>query len=144
MQTSYTGLLHRFIEHRRIALIACASVMATAFLLLPFIGKDFFPAVDTGQFRLHVRAMPGTRIEESAVLFSKVEQQIRSVIPADQLDLVLDDIGLPQDPIDFTFGFTPNVGAFDGEILVSLNQHHSSTEKYVEQLRRVLPKRFRR
>lgn len=142
VQTSYTGLLHRFIEHRRIALIACASVMATAFLLLPFIGKDFFPAVDTGQFRLHVRAMPGTRIEESAVLFSKVEQQIRSVIPADQLDLVLDDIGLPQDPIDFTFGFTPNVGAFDGEILVSLNQHHSSTEKYVEQLRRVLPKAF--
>jgi multidrug efflux pump subunit AcrB len=142
VQTYYTSLLHRFIEHRRIALIACAGVMATAFLLLPFIGKDFFPAVDTGQFRLHVRAMPGTRIEESAVLFSKVEQQIRSVIPADQLDLVLDDIGLPQDPIDFTFGFTPNVGAFDGEILVSLNQHHSSTEKYVEQLRRVLPKAF--
>jgi multidrug efflux pump subunit AcrB len=142
VQTYYTSLLRRFIEHRRIALIACASVMATAFLLLPFIGKDFFPAVDTGQFRLHVRAMPGTRIEESAVLFSKVEQQIRNVIPANQLDLVLDDIGLPQDPIDFTFGFTPNVGAFDGEILVSLNQNHASTEKYIEQLRQVLPKAF--
>jgi multidrug efflux pump subunit AcrB len=117
--------------------------MATAFLLLPFIGRDFFPSVDTGQFRLHVRAMPGTRIEESAVLFSKVEQQIRQVIPADQLDLVLDDIGLPQDPIDFTFGFTPNIGAFDGEVLVSLNQkHHASTEKYIEQLRRVLPRAF--
>ncbi len=141
-QTYYTSLLHSFIEHRRIALIACAGVVATAFLLLPFIGKDFFPAVDTGQFRLHVRAMPGTRIEESAVLFSKVEQQIRNVIPANQLDLVLDDIGLPQDPIDFTFGFTPNVGAFDGEILVSLNKNHSSTEKYVEQLRQALPKAF--
>jgi multidrug efflux pump subunit AcrB len=143
VQSYYTFLLHRFLEHRRPAFIACACVMATAFLLLPFIGQDFFPSVDTGQFRLHVRAMPGTRIEESAVLFSKVEQQIRKVIPADQLDLVLDDIGLPQDPIDFTFGFTPNVGAFDGEILVSLNQkHHGATETYIEQLRRVLPQTF--
>ena len=73
------------------ALIACAGVMATAFVLLPFIGKDFFPAVDTGQFRLHVRLMPGTRIEESAVQVSQVEEQIRKVIPADQLDLVLDE-----------------------------------------------------
>jgi multidrug efflux pump subunit AcrB len=143
VQNSYTTLLHGFLEHRRVALIACACVMATAFLLLPFIGQDFFPSVDTGQFRLHVRAMPGTRIEETAVLFSQVEKQIRNEIPADQLDLVLDDIGLPQDPIDFTFGFTPNIGAFDGEILVSLNQkHHASTEKYIEQLRRVLPKQF--
>jgi multidrug efflux pump subunit AcrB len=143
VQRYYTSLLHRFLEHRRTAFITCASVMATAFLLLPFIGRDFFPAVDTGQFRLHVRAMPGTRIEQSAVLFSQVEQQIRQAIPANQLDLVLDDIGLPQDPIDFTFGFTPNVGAFDGEILVSLNQkHHASTEKYVEQLRTLLPRAF--
>ena len=141
-QAYYTGLLHGFIEHRRIALICCASVMATAFLLLPFIGRDFFPAVDTGQIRLHVRLMPGTRIEQSSVLFSQVEQKIRGVIPANQLDLVLDDIGLPQDPISFTFGFTPNIGAFDGEILISLKQNHDPTENYIEQLRRVLPKDF--
>jgi multidrug efflux pump subunit AcrB len=143
VQNYYTVLLHRFLEHRRMALIACASVMATAFVLLPFIGQDFFPSVDTGQFRLHVRLMPGTRIEESAVQFSQVEQQIRRVIPADQVDLILDDIGLPQDPIDFTFGFTPNIGAFDGEILVSLNQkNHAPTEKYIEALRRTLPAAF--
>jgi multidrug efflux pump subunit AcrB len=143
VQSYYTLLLRRLLEHRRMAFMACAGVMASAFLLLPLIGQDFFPSVDTGQFRLHVRAMPGTRIEESTVLFSHVEQQIRQVIPGDQLDLVLDDIGLPQDPIDFTFGFTPNIGAFDGEILVSLNQkHHSSTEGYIEQLRRVLPRAF--
>ncbi|MGD0647183.1 MAG: efflux RND transporter permease subunit [Acidobacteriaceae bacterium] len=141
-QAYYTDLLHRFIEHRRTALIACASVMATAFLLLPFIGRDFFPAVDTGQIRLHVRAMPGTRIEQSSVLMSQVEQQIRGVIPADQLDLVLDDIGLPQDPISFTFGFTPNIGAFDGEILISLKDNHDPSENYIEQLRKVLPKAF--
>jgi multidrug efflux pump subunit AcrB len=143
VQEYYTRLLHSFLENHRTALIACAGVMATAFLLLPFIGRDFFPAVDTGQFRLHVRTMPGTRIEETAVLFSQVEQNIRQVVPANQLDLVLDDIGLPQDPIDFTFGFTPNIGAFDGEILVSLNQkHHASTEAYIEALRRELPKKF--
>jgi multidrug efflux pump subunit AcrB len=141
-QIYYSGLLSRFIAHRRSALIACACVMATAFVLLPFIGRDFFPAVDTGQFRLHVRAMPGTRIEQSSVLFSQVEQKIRGVIPAKQLDLVLDDIGLPQDPISFTFGFTPNVGAFDGEILVSLNESHAPTQTYIEQLRKVLPKTF--
>jgi multidrug efflux pump subunit AcrB len=142
MRLHYTGLLSRFIAHWRGALIVCACVMATAFVLLPFIGRDFFPAVDTGQFRLHVRAMPGTRIEESSVLFSRVEQKIRGVIPAKQLDLVLDDIGLPQDPISFTFGFTPNVGAFDGEILVSLKEDHAPTQTYVEQLRKVLPKSF--
>jgi multidrug efflux pump subunit AcrB len=143
VQSYYTRLLRRFLKHRRAALIACASIMATAFLLMPFIGRDFFPSVDTGQFRLHVRLMPGTRIQESAVLFSKVEQQIRNVIPSDQMDLILDDIGVPQDPIDFTFGFTPNIGAFDGEILVSLNQkHHGPTEKYIEALRRTLPATF--
>jgi len=143
VQNSYTLLLHRFLEHRRAALVACACVMATAFLLLPFVGQDFFPSVDTGQFRLHVRLMPGTRIEGSAVQFSQVEQQIRKVIPSDQVDLILDDIGVPQDPIDFTFGFTPNIGAFDGEILVSLNQkHHGPTEKYIEALRRTLPASF--
>jgi multidrug efflux pump subunit AcrB len=142
MRIHYTGLLSQFIEHRRSALIACAGVMASAFILLPFIGRDFFPAVDTGQFRLHVRAMPGTRIEESSVLFSQVEQKIRGVIPAKQLDLILDDIGLPQDPISFTFGFTPNVGAFDGEILVSLHKDHAPTRNYIKQLRKVLPKAF--
>jgi multidrug efflux pump subunit AcrB len=142
VQTAYTELLHGFIERRRIALIACASVMATAFVLLPFIGRDFFPAVDTGQLRLHVRLTPGTRIEESAVQFSHVEEQIRKVIPADQLDLLIDDIGVPQDPIDFTFGFQPNVGPFDGEILVSLKEKHAPTESYVEALRKVLPKAF--
>jgi multidrug efflux pump subunit AcrB len=92
VQSTYTGLLYKFIEHRRIALIACASVMATTFVLLPFIGRDFFPQVDTGQLRLHVRLMPGTRIEKSAVQFSQVEEAIRKVIPADQLDLLFDDI----------------------------------------------------
>ena len=143
VQATYTRLLHSFLEHRRVALIACAGVMATAFVLLPFIGQDFFPSVDTGQFRLHVRAMPGTRIEQTAVLFSQVEKQIRAQIPADQLNLLIDDIGLPQDPIDFTFGFTPNIGAFDGEIMVSLNQkHHAPTQQYIEALRRTLPKMF--
>lgn len=142
LQAHYTALLHGFIEHRRVALVTCAAVMATAFVLLPFIGRDFFPSVDTGQIRLHVRALPGTRIEESSVLFSQVEQKIRQVIPPNQLDLVLDDIGLPQDPISFTFGFTPNIGAFDGEILLSLNEKHSPTEGYIRKLRASLQPAF--
>ncbi len=79
----------------------------------------------------------------SSVLFSQVEQQIRGVIPANQLDLILDDIGLPQDPISFTFGFTPNIGAFDGEILVSLNRRITIQRRNISsKLRKVLPKAF--
>jgi multidrug efflux pump subunit AcrB len=141
-QNAYALRLRRFIANRPRALIACACVLASAFLLLPFVGRDFFPEVDAGQIRLHVRVPAGTRIEETSVLISRVEQTIRTLIPAAQLDLMLDDIGLPQDPISFTFGFTPNIGAFDGEILISLKENHAATQSYVERMRAVLPRAF--
>jgi multidrug efflux pump subunit AcrB len=143
VQAIYSQCLERFLLHRRRSLIFSTCIMLSALLILPFVGRDFFPTVDTGQFRLHVRLMPGTRIEESGVQFSRVEEQIRHVIPANQLDLILDNIGVPQDPFNFTFGYTPNIGPFDGEILVSLNsEHHSKTDKYIEELRRSLPRQF--
>lgn len=142
LQTYYVGRLSLFIAHRRRSLIAVACAVASAFVILPFVGRDFFPDVDAGQIRLHVRAAPGTRIEETAVLLSQVEQKIRTIVPADQLDLILDDIGLPQDPISFTFGFTPNLGAFDGEVLISLKENHAPTRRYVERMRKILPRAF--
>jgi len=143
VRTRYTEMLRKFLAHRRVALIASAAVMATAFLLLPFIGRDFFPAVDAGQFRLHVRTQPGTRIEETKVIFSQVEDQIRQTIPANQLDLVLDNIGLPPETFNYAFGDGATIGSFDGEVLVALNgKHHAPTEGYVKQLRKRLQAQF--
>lgn len=143
VRTRYTEILKKFLEHRRIALLASAAVMSTAFLLLPFVGRDFFPAVDAGQFRLHVRTPAGTRIEETKVIFSRVEDQIRQTIPAKELDLMLDNIGLPPETFNYAFGDGATIGSFDGEVLVALNEkNHGPTEKYVKQLRRRLQTQF--
>ena len=104
--------------------------------LLPFIGQDFFPTVDAGQFRLHVRAPAGTRIEETERLFNQVESAIRQTIPAKELDLTLDNIGLPVGGVNFAFSTTGSIGPSDGEILVSLKEgEHGPTQDYIEELR---------
>ena len=110
--------------------------------LLPFIGQDFFPSVDAGQFRLHVRAPAGTRIEETERLFSQVESAIRKSIPADQLDLTLDNIGLPVGGVNFAYSTTGSIGPSDGEILITLKEGHGPTADIIEGLRRRLPQQF--
>lgn len=143
VQDRYTKALEAFLQHRRTALLASMGVMATAFLLLPFIGRDFFPAVDAGQIRLHVRAQPGTRIERTKVLFSQVESQIRQTIPANELDLVLDNIGLTPETFNYAFGDGATISSADGEILIALNEkHHAPSEKYVKELRVQLQQKF--
>jgi multidrug efflux pump subunit AcrB len=143
VQARYTQALEKTLQHRKRALIVSVSVMATGFVLLPFIGRDFFPAVDAGQFRLHVRALPGTRIEKTKVLFSQVEGQIHEVIPQQQLELVMDNIGLTAETFNYAFGDGATIGAADGEILVALKKGHDRpTEEYVKQLRPLLQKKF--
>src|SRR3989442_1710747 len=111
--------------------------------LLPFIGRDFFPQVDAGEFRLHVRAPAGTRLEETERLFGQVEDMIRRVIPGKELDTILDNIGLPVGGVNLAFSDSATIGAADGEILVSLNkQQHRPTWDYVEELRRELNAEF--
>jgi CzcA family heavy metal efflux pump len=143
IRARYTALLESYLANRGRAFIIAALVMATPSVLLPFIGRDFFPEVDAGQFRLHVRAEPGTRLEETKLIFSRVEEQIRRVIPPDQIDLILDDIGRPPEAFNLAFGDGATIGTFDGEILVSLNkENHDPTPKYVKALRAELPKHF--
>ena len=111
--------------------------------LLPFIGRDFFPQVDAGEFRLHVRAPAGTRLEETERRFGQVEDMIRRVIPGKELDTILDNIGLPVGGVNLAFSDSATIGAADGEILVSLNkQQHRPTWDYVKELRRELNAEF--
>ena len=111
-------------------------------LLFPRLGMDFFPQVDAGQMRLHVRAPPGTRLEDTQAYFAKVEAAIRDIVGNDQVEVILDNIGLPYSGINIALSDTATVGPMDGEILVSLKEKHASTPKHVADLRRELPGRF--
>jgi multidrug efflux pump subunit AcrB len=113
-----------------------------SFALMPFLGRNFFPSVDSGQILMHVRAQPGTRIEETARLFDLVERTVREVIPPNQIENLTDNIGLPFSGINMAYQNTGTIGPEDGDALISLKPDHGSTDSYVQQLRTVLPQRF--
>jgi multidrug efflux pump subunit AcrB len=119
-----------------------AALMALSLALFPLLGRDFFPQVDAGQMRLHVRAPAGTRIERSQQAFAQVEANIRKLVGNDQIDVILDNIGLPYSGINIALSDSATVGPMDGEVLVSLKSKHSPTAAHIATLRRELPKRF--
>jgi multidrug efflux pump subunit AcrB len=137
----YQGALDWVLEHRRPALVAFLGFAIVSLALLPFVGRDFFPAVDAGQLRLHVRCPPGTRIEQTEAYFQQVEDVIRGVIPAAELAVINDNIGLPNS-INLARSDSVTVGPSDGEILVALQPGHAPTAGYLKTLRNELPKRF--
>jgi len=117
-------------------------LMVFSALLFPQLGRDFFPQVDAGQMRLHVRAPPGTRIEKTQQYFAEVEAEIRRLVGNDQISIMLDNIGLPYSGINIALSDSATVGPMDGEILISLNERHRPTARIIAMLRRELPKRF--
>jgi CzcA family heavy metal efflux pump len=119
--------------------IAC---VALSFGLWPFLGENFFPEVDSGQILMHVRAQPGTRIEETARLFDLIEQTVRQTIPSEQLDNIVDNIGLPFSGINMAYQNTGTIGPADGDALISLKEGHAPTAGFVKQLRTILPGKF--
>jgi CzcA family heavy metal efflux pump len=133
---AYVRRLDWCLDHRRMVVIAMGSLLLLTSLLVPFLGRDFFPLVDAGSFRLHVRAPAGTRIEETERVFTRVDNIIRQVIPPAELETVLDNIGLPNSGLNLASGDLATVGTGDGEIVVSLvPEKHHSTWAYVRQLR---------
>jgi CzcA family heavy metal efflux pump len=126
------------------ATVSLAVIVFTSGLcLLPFVGRDFFPLVDAGQFRLHMKAPSGTRIEKTEQIFSTVEAEIRKVIPPDEIALMIDNIGVPAETFNMAFGDSATLGTSDGEILVSLNHHRAhSTPEYMKLLRESLEEKF--
>ena len=142
VRASYQGLLGKLIGLRKlfvpIFLLACLSV----FLLIPFLGQNFFPSSDTGSFLLHLRAPDGIRIEETARECDFVEDRIRKVVPAGELDNILDNIGLPYSTLNTQHATSGLYGAGDADILVSLGEKHHATAGYVAELRKQLPSAF--
>ena len=140
---SYRRLLEICLHHRRVFLISFfASCLASLVILIPWLGRDFFPSVDAGSFKLHMRAPTGMRIEETANLCDQVEQSIRAQIPASEVQNVIDNIGLPYSGINLSYSNSAPVGSSDADILVSLSVKHHPTDNYIHQLRLSLPKQF--
>src|SRR5882724_4706726 len=138
---AYEGALDWALTHRRVVIAVFLTFAFSSLSLYPFIGRDFFPTVDAGQLRFHVRAPAGTRIEQTEVYFQQVEDYIRQVIPAAELNVIVDNIGLPN-PINLALSDSVTVGTADGEILVALNPTHRPTAEYLKLLRDELPRRF--
>lgn len=139
----YVSILRWNLQHRVAVFVIFAVLVVSGFVLLPLVGRDFFPTVDAGQFRLHVRVPAGTRVEQTERYFSQVEEAIHEVIPKDEVEFVLDNIGLPNRTYAMAFGDSATTGMADGEILVALTHHRAkSTPQYMAHLRRELPGRF--
>src|SRR3984957_13426757 len=142
LRLAYRGVLSVAVHNRAVFipgfLLCCVSV----FLLVPFLGQDFFPTTDSGQFILHLRAKSGTRIEETAKLCDLVEGTIRREIPEREVDNILDNIGLPYSSINFMHSTSGLIGAGDADILVTLKEGHKPTESYLERLRETLPREY--
>jgi len=143
VRESYKKRLDRALTRRGMVLAGFLLAAACSMSLLYFIGQDFFPTVDTGHFNLHMRAPTGTRIEETAALADRVEEEIRNEIPADELRSVIDNIGLPYSSINLSYSNSAPVGPADADILVSLDEkNHGPTAQYVHDLRLNLAKKF--
>jgi multidrug efflux pump subunit AcrB len=138
----YHRLLERCIRHRGAFAICFLSACVLSFALLPFVGQDFFPSVDGGEFKLHMRAPTGTRIEETAALCDRVDAVIRKQIPASELVSVIDNIGLPYSGFNLSYSTSAPIGTGDADILVELTKEHRPTAQYVHDLRQKLASEF--
>jgi len=142
MRHGYTDILRTLLTRRMIVPAVAAVMLALGATLFLFVGRDFFPIIDGGQIQLHVRTPAGTRIEKTEQVFQAVEDEIREVIPADERDLIVDNIGLPARSYNYAFGDGTAIGVNDGVILVALKEGHLPTATYIAKLRQVLPVAF--
>jgi multidrug efflux pump subunit AcrB len=142
IREQYRTLLERALNARPTFVALFMGFVVASFLLVPFLGRNFFPAVDAGQIKMHVRAPMGTRVEETASLFDKIEAEIRHQIPAQQLASLVDNIGLSVSGINLSFSNSGTIGPQDGDILITLKEGHGPTDEMVKTLRTTLPQQF--
>ena len=142
LRFGYRGLLGTLVRRRRIFVPGFFLICLSAGALLPWLGQDFFPSTDNGEFILHLRAKTGTRIEETARICDLVEDSVRATIPRREMDTILDNIGLAFSQINMIYNTSGTIGAADADILVSLKAEHRATSDYVRELRNKLPREF--
>src|SRR5580658_3600773 len=142
MRDSFRGMLAICVAHRGVFIPLFLAACAATFLLVPWLGQDFFPSTDAGRFNLHMRTKTATRIEESARISSDVEAAIRRIVPANEIASLINNIGLPYSSINMSYSTSAPIGTMDTDILVTLNAEHHPTDAYVRELRERLPREF--
>ncbi|HEY2432592.1 MAG TPA: efflux RND transporter permease subunit [Vicinamibacterales bacterium] len=142
LRDAYRRTLAACLTRRGLFAAAFLALCGLSFLLVPWVGQDFFPAVDSGQFKLHLRAPTGTRIEETALLCDQVDEAIRDVVPKKQLESLVDNVGLPYSGLNLSYSNSAPIGAGDADIMVALAEDHEPTAKYIHDLRVELNRRF--
>src|SRR6516164_8418296 len=142
LRQGYVELLRMLLTRRAVVPVVAALVLSLGAVMFVFVGRDFYPAIDGGMIQLHVRAPPGTRIEATEQTFQAVEDKIRKVIPKQDLDLIVDNIGVPARSYNWAFADGTTIAVNDGVIMVSLKDGHAPTASYVRKLRQVLPAAF--
>ncbi|MGH8447206.1 MAG: efflux RND transporter permease subunit [Solimonas sp.] len=141
-RAGYHELLKLALHHRRVFVPGFLAFIVLSFLLVPFLGRNFFPSVDSGAILVHVRVPVGTRLEETSQKFAHIARAIKKVIPPDELSAIADNIGLPISGINNTYANTGTIGPQDGDIQIALKKGHRPTAGYVQQLREQLPREF--
>lgn len=142
LRLRYRDMLAGVLHHRFVFLTAFTAFIAASFLLVPALGRNFFPIVDAGRILMHVRLQVGTRVEESATRFAEISKTIREIIPPDELASLADNIGMPISGINMSYNNTGLIGSQDGDIQIGLKPGHRPTDSYVRLLREEMPKRF--
>ncbi len=142
LRQGYHDVLSLALGHRKVFVTGFLGFVAVSFLLVPFLGRNFFPSVDAGNILLHARTQVGTRVEESANQFAEVQKAIRRIIPPGEIETLTDNIGMPISGINMTYNNTGVIGPQDGDIQIKLREGHRPTEEYVKAMREQLPKAF--
>jgi multidrug efflux pump subunit AcrB len=138
----YGGLLNLGLHNRAKLVAGFIGFTLLSFALVPYLGRDFFPSVDGGQIKMHVRAQTGTRIEETSKLAGRIGEAIRKIIPPDELDGIVDNIGLSVSGINMAYNNSGTIGVQDADILINLKPNHAPTQDYVKAMREQLPRQF--
>jgi multidrug efflux pump subunit AcrB len=138
----YRALLAFALARRGAFVVGFLAVVLASFALVPFLGRDFFPSVDAGQILMHARVRVGTRVEETSNKFAEIQKAIREIVPPEDLDTLVDSIGMPISGINMTYNNTGTIGSQDGDIQIKLREGHRPTAEYVRLLREELPNRF--
>ncbi len=142
LRAGYRDILAFALDHRPTFVIGFMGFIALSFLLVPYLGRNFFPSVDAGQILMHVRTQVGTRVEELAAQFAQIQKAIRTVIPPETIETMTDNIGVPISGINMTYNNTGVIGSQDGDIQIKLREGHRPTDTYIKALREELPRLF--